>query len=810
MQRFENWQFDTLSFYSGLLLGLGTAYIFLRLLPLLRRYRAKVAGWIRQRVAYLRSGIVLRFRAETAVYANTQHLLANDTGLDALFVSPRLLAPLADPSILPEDRGATELTYLWPEWARCVGLPAPPSMSVNDLLQNGRRVIIAAESGMGKTTLLAHLAHRCATAAEGADAKLLDILPVLLHVAELGLTDAEEVEDAELVLSNALQKRANPLTSPGIKNLLHQKLKAGQVLLLLDGWEALPSPQRPFVAEWLEKLLRKYGQTQTFVAAGLSGHGLLLELNFTWTTLLPWRQGQAEAFAAQTTQALSISKSPRLSYYWQPGQTAVATTLNFALRSITALAQDPKRPLAEYELMQKSLSLLADEQQSDATIMAFWQQLAYMMLNEEKLVLGMTEVTAVAEALATVALAQEADGKIDRGLVNRLQKSVKNTPIFIMWANGRLSCRGVLWRDFLAAGHLVAQGDEVTVATHLHNADWAQVLRFYVAQVNPAQLAKQLLQGQDNSPSREFVFQVASWLPLTAEKGEWRRQTMILLGQMIRSSTSFTNVIRQRALAAMARSNEPGVMKFVSQLLERSDPFLRQLGTSSLAHLGHDQALGLLPKMVTDGDEVVRQTAVYSLLMHQHHPLVEQSLVAALIGNDEEVSRIVAEGLALNGAHGTEILQEALTDDDIQVRRAAVLGFSLLDDLWVEKQLIQVERHDDEWFVRSAANGALETLRGRRKIVKWEPPNPADQRWLTAVFRQNGRIVPDGQAALPFLVQLISESDEPKSRAAAAIFLRHLPALDAIPALETAVRDSDFLVSEAAFTTLCHLRRAYR
>lgn len=805
MQRFLNLQFDTISFLIGLIAGVVLAYGFARLLPWLRRYYARFLGWVRGRISYLRSGVEARFLAETAVYTNSHHLLAQYTDLNSLFVPPRLLAPFEDPSLLPENRGATALTYLWPEWARGMGLPTPPSMTVTELLQNGRRVIVAAEPGMGKTTLLAHLAHRCATAAAQAGATQLgQTLPVLVHVAELGVAAGGEMEDAETILANALQKRANPLTSPGIKDLLHQKLKAGQALLLLDGWDELPAAKRPNVAEWLEALLRKYRNTQTIVAAGLHGHGLLLELDFTWTTLLPWRLGEVESFANQTTQTLSISQSPRLPYFWQPGQTAVTTTLNFALRSLTKLTDDPKRPFSECDLLQQSLGLLASNQLPDPRTIKFWQRLAYTMLQESKLAMGMAEVTAVAETLA-----KEADDQINRNLVGLLQKSIKNTAVFVTWSNGSLSCRGTLWRDFLAAGHLAAQEDESVAAAHLHDVEWAQTLRFYAAQVNPAALAKQLLQGQDTTPSRESVFQVASWLPVSAEKGEWRRQTMILLGQMIRSATSFTNVIRQRAMAAMAHSDESGVMTFVSQLLERSDPFLRQLGTAALARVGQDQAVELLATMATDGDELVRQTAVYGLLLHQHHPLAEQPLLAALLGDDETISRIVAEGLALNGARGVEILKEALTEADIQVRRAAVLGLSLLDEPWVEKQLIQVERHDDEWFVRSAANGALETMRARRKGTKWEPPNPADQRWLTIAFRPDGRIVPDGAAAMPFLVQLISDSDNNKLRAAAATLLSHLPALDAIPALETAARDSDFVVSEAAFTTLCHLRRAY-
>jgi HEAT repeat protein len=805
MQQFQNWQFDTLSFFLGLLLGIAGAYGFLRLRPPLRRQYARLTGWVRERIAYLRSGVAVRFLAETAVYANTYHLLKNKTDLSALFVPPRLLAPLEDPALLPEDRGATAFTYLWPEWAWGMGLPTPPTMTIDQLLQNGRRVIIAGEAGAGKSSLLAHLAHRCATAAaDGADPQLVNILPVLVHVAELSLAADGTGEEAAAVLAGALQKRANPLTSPGIKDLLHQRLNAGQVLLLLDGWDALPVAQRPNVAKWLEALLRKYAQIQTFVAAGLTGHGLLLELDFTWTTLLPWRLGEAETFADQANQVLSVSQPPRLPYFWQPGQKTGATTLNFALRALAKLPDDPKRPLPDHALLQQSLALLVDKTPPDETTHAFWQQLAYKMLHEDKMALETAEVTAVAEALA-----QETDGQINRSLANQLQKSVKNTPIFIVWSNDSLSCRGVWWRDFLAAGYLVAQRDETAMVAHLNDPAWAQLLRFYVAQVDPASLAGQLLKGQDNTPSRESVFQVASWLPLTAEKGEWRRQTMILLGQMIRSATSFTQVLRQRAMAALAQSGEPGVMTFVTQLLERTDPFMRQLGASALAHLGNEQALALLSNMVRDGDEWVRQTAVYGLLRQQHQPLAEQPLLAAMLSDDEALSRIVAEGLALSGAHGTEILQEALSEDDIQVRRAAVLGLSLLDATWVEKQLIQVERHDEDWFVRSAANGALELLRARRKVARWEPPNPADQRWLTMAFRQDGRIVPDGQAALPFLVQLISESDDPKMRASAATLLSHLPALDAMPALETAARDGDFLVSEAAFTTLCHLRRAY-
>ena len=111
MQRFQNWQFDSLSFLIGLLVGLIVAYGFLRLLPWLRRRFAKITGWMRERISYLRSGVSTRFSTETAVYANSQHLLSHKTGLDTLFVAPRLLAPSEDPSLLPENRGGHPVCY---------------------------------------------------------------------------------------------------------------------------------------------------------------------------------------------------------------------------------------------------------------------------------------------------------------------------------------------------------------------------------------------------------------------------------------------------------------------------------------------------------------------------------------------------------------------------------------------------------------------------------------------------------------------------------------------------------------------------
>jgi HEAT repeat protein len=298
-------------------------------------------------------------------------------------------------------------------------------------------------------------------------------------------------------------------------------------------------------------------------------------------------------------------------------------------------------------------------------------------------------------------------------------------------------------------------------------------------------------------------------MALATDEGEWRRQTMILLGQMIRAS-SFTQILRQRALASLVMTGEPGVKTFVDQLLERSDPFLRQLGTMGLPYLvPRGESLTRLAEMVADSDPRVRRTAVYGLAPHQYHAATETPIVQALLSDDESISRLMAELLALNGTRGVNLLKEAARDEDLQVRRAAVYGLATLEDPWVEPFLIDIERHDGEWFVRTAANSGLELLRARKKEQPWQPVQPAKQRWLADYAIANGRTVPNGAAALPYLVQILGDAADASVRAAAAALLGQLPAQVAIPALETAVRESEPLVSEAAFATLCRLRHAY-
>ncbi len=801
-----NWQFDLLSFLLGIIVGVALLLMWQKTRPFWRKQWQQLLRRGYDATARLRTGAEQRFLNDTIQYAQSYHLGRQHGTLDCIYVAPRFLAPQPLGDLEQKPPASVQLNYIWPDLAASVATPPVPEMSLSQLLLNGQRVIVTGEPGAGKTTLLAYVAYLCAAAAQAESYPfLLHVVPVFAHLSELNLAD--NTADPLLPLIQALQQRGSALGRSGIGNLLRHKVKVGNLLLLLDGWDELQD-EKTAVFQWLQQLFTTYPALRALITADLTGFGPLLSLNFTWTTLRPWRLPELEAFAAHWAKA--IANNPLApDRYWLPGRTAQETTLRFWLVAQGTLPAATFQPQRHYDLFAQYLTQFMGEVAENAPqrlLEPFWQRLAYTLLAEKKLSLTADEVA----ALAAETLTQKA-GQVELSTVKALQKATAKSVLFVQNGNGSLRFLNSVWRDLLAAGHLVQHGLAYAAENHIRDEAWAGALRFYVAQTDAVELVKKALKSQVSSPMRDELFRVASWLPEVKELGEWRQQTLILLGQLTRQRT-FAQVLRLRAAAALVQTGQPGTMAFVQQLLERSDAFLRQAGVVALSHLGQNdpqRVVEMLHELLADGDGVVRETAV-SALAWLGLPAAEKPLLAALLEGDDHMRRAAAMGLARNGTPGQEILREATEDEDLRVRRAAAYGLALLEAEWVEPLLMRLERKDREWVVRAAASEALEQMRARQKPAPWEPLPPRGVRWLADYALEEGRSVPEGKAALPFLVQVMSQARKPAVRAAAALTLGQLLDQEAIPALETAVQDQQSEVQDAAFATLCLARRAFK
>lgn len=805
------WQPDLISIVAGILLGILLAFGFQRLLPYLRQLREQSVSRVQETQAWVRAGVEQRFQVETAEYVEGYHLGRPWASLEEIFVTPRVLVPRTAPE--PEDEGEpamAEVARLWPKTAAGVGTPPLPAASVRRLLLNGRRVILSAPAGTGKTTLLATCAHLCATASDtGPYTFLLPLMPVLVHLAELDLTSEAANENPAAALAAALQQRAGPLTAAGVARLLAEKLAAGNVLLLLDGWDELSAEQQKTPAAWLGRLLDQHPALRVIAATGPRGYGPLLNLDFVLSGLEPWRPGQAEELGARWADVFGWSQPPHLDHYWRPGQSPLVAshTLWQLRREGEQAAEMLSRP---GDLFAAALEERLPEPDAETPWLRdaarrLWQELARRVLAEEKLSLSPSEINATIEEIL-----QELEKETRHSAA--LRKTLPPSGLFVQWGNKRISFLSPVWRDFLAGDLLAAEGEQQIVVDHLQDERWQAAVRFYTRRAGGDRLAQWLLDPGTVDPFREGLFQVVSWLPETEDGGEWRRQALVQLGRLI-VRENVPRAVRLRAVAAVAQSGEPGVMTLIKQLLQRSDPELREAAVAALASFDGEETSPLFERMLKDDRAAVRTAAVHALGW-QNHPVSEKPLLMALIGRDEQMSRAAAEQLALKGGEGREILKEAAADEEVRVRRTATHGLMMLDEYWAVALLEKMEVEDEEWAVQSAARVAAEAIADRNREDVWKPETAAGLPWLIQWATKRQESVPAGPLAIETLAQALRGAPEPEVRLAAAGSLATVQIPPAYkPAVREALReafqkDKETAVREAAFAALAQFHRA--
>jgi hypothetical protein len=795
------WRPDWPSLFAGILLGAALLYLFYRFRPRLREIRDSSVNRVQETQAWVRAGVEKRFQAESGRYVARYHLGKPWATLEEIFVPPLLLdgPPVAEPDGPPQP-ATGQLIYLWPELAAHIAIPPPATHTLSELLRNGRRVILSAPAGWGKTTLLAYCAHLCAEAAPGNDHDfLLPTLPLFVHLAELKLPAGED--DPAAPLAAALQQRSTPLTATGLGSLVRQKLAAGDALLLLDGWDELAPGQQENPAFWLQQLLERYPTTRIFAATAATGYGPLLSLEFTLSGLAPWRARQAVALGEKWAGLTASARPPQLERYWQPGDDPLTATLRLwqQLSPSTGRRAEP--------LMERTLRLVAPEKVESPGLAGaaidFWRRLARQLLVEERLSLTAAEVQKQAEeALAA--------NKVS-GQGAPLLQALAESGLFRQWPGGSASFLSPVWRDYLAAADLAANRQIETVTQKLREPYWREAVRFYVGRAGESNLSTSLLQAQRVDPWCDELFRVASWLPETPPEGEWRRQTLIQLGRLI-VDPNLPRPLRQRAVAAITHSGDPGALALLRQLLQRTDSDLRQVAAAALGSIDPELSVPLLEQMLKDQEMPVRLAAVHSLGW-QNSRRGEQALLTALLSGDESVSRAAAQALACNGGDAWDVLADAARDEMPTVRRAAAHGLGLVGNTWAREELHRLER-DPEWAVQSAATQELEEAARRAQEAPWLPTQAGDLPWLVHWAARRKRAAPAGAAAIPVLCEVLASAHHPQDRVAAAESLARVSLVngsreDVEAGLRGAAHnDEDEQVRAAAFATLTLLRRA--
>ena len=121
-------------------------------------------------------------------------------------------------------------------------------------------------------------------------------LPAFIHVADISpnLNKNDRPDEAFTVLVETINTITKGVRVNALSKILADKMAAGLVLLLVDGWDELPANQRPRIAAWLNHLLTQFPESHVIVAAPERGYIDLLKSDFVLSGIMPWRRGQVE------------------------------------------------------------------------------------------------------------------------------------------------------------------------------------------------------------------------------------------------------------------------------------------------------------------------------------------------------------------------------------------------------------------------------------------------------------------------------------------------------------------------------------
>jgi HEAT repeat protein len=389
------WQFDIVSALIGAVAALLLAGLVYRFRDAIRQsWESRVVTPLAEFLQRLQASAGDRYCELVSQWAHSRTMLAPVAPLDAVFVEPRLLAPLSPAQSVIEEESDALLT----------GSQVVP---LHRILGNHRLLTISGAPGAGVSTLLAYAALTSAQAvAENAEVQAIPDpagkrLPFCVILSSMNWEedgpnieseakdrdenegedrDGDENENEAEAGSSSLppldqdegepddegegqnedkdegrrnekdeksREKALPRVSSGIEGListtltvvggnrsmtgvLRQYLEAGKAIVLVDGWDELTPEQHQRAAEWLSETVDATPGTVWLVGTDLRGYAPLTEIGFVPLKLMAWNIEQVELFAKQWLSAYSVDTAEQIS---PAARRQLVTTLRHASRA---------------------------------------------------------------------------------------------------------------------------------------------------------------------------------------------------------------------------------------------------------------------------------------------------------------------------------------------------------------------------------------------------------------------------------------------------------------------------------------------
>lgn len=651
------------------------------------------------------------------------------------------------------------------------------------------------------------------------------LMPVYIHLANVDVKDPEfgkAVDPAE-PLVRAVQRQVGRITASTIPRNLYERLERGGVLLLVDGSDELPDAERGLKLGWLQALMEQYPQNFFIVAGPVVGYGPLVRLGLTPVFLRPWtdldaahaadnwaaawprlagtrRQAAPDVTAAAVVRARTNSRalSPlelTLKIWGNyAGDTAAAGMEGWLRGLITRhLPADQSLDSILPALVQTAALQLDEGIITQAKIESFFVGQPALYISE-----GEAEPEET-EPPPTKGKKSEPAKKEDVSAAAKFLTLLRHSRLLVRYVGGRYQFAHPLLAAYLASLALKNKSD--LLAEKALQPEWSAAVGF-AALHTPVEAAVRARLSAVPDVLHNHVLEIAYWLAYTSGEVSWRNQYLKYLGNLLIAPNQYP-YLRERAAAALLTTRDKNAAVVFRQALRSSQPHLRQTAALGLGAMGSPDMVADIVPLLNDDESDTQLAAGLALGAIGTEEALE-ALVDAFTQGSEQLRQAVAETFASIPDEGYPILYDAIQDQDMLLRRAAVFGLRRARAGWALTAIYRAFLEDSQWYVRSAAQMAFQELQyGGDKGVKGYPP-PDTLPWLAEWAAQRGENLPAGEGANQMLMRALQEG-EPETRQLAAAVIGQMGLATVGKTLYAALRDKQADIRDTAYRALADL-----
>ncbi|MBN1439477.1 MAG: HEAT repeat domain-containing protein [Anaerolineales bacterium] len=814
-----NWQFDPLSFWTGILLAAVAGFFLYRLRHRIAGLREAMGESYRTALEALTTTAAQGYRNDLLLWAQSSHIVSHLFALEEILLPPRLLVPPlpVDPD-QPPEYDAPALFPFSPDWPQLAEAFGGSNIPARHLLTLKTHTLLAGLPGSGKTTVLAALTLEWLKRSLETGPAAAGIPRALFYANAHDLALPGSGKDALPPLAAAVQHYASTLSSSQIPSYIKGSLRGDASIVLLDAVDELPFQAQDAVREWVRDFIAQYPKTRMIVTISPEEVAHWRPMGFAVAAPSPWLPADHRQFMEQwgvRWQELVVSDrktgekpDPALLIGWISRQTLGLSPLDITLRIWAAFSSDLQGTTGasdQQAYISRHLPLAAEEAMA---------QVARAMIVENFSAPTRKQVE-TALALAWPHSEQSLppvedffDAMIARGILRRRPSGRVTFGHLVIAA--RFAARAAAGEGNLSAFFAEAKSPLSDLTTQAVAAT-TDVATLVSARLSPI-IRKEEADGSSGSGSMPPIVEdgwkllkVASWLRDAPPTAGWRVEVFRRLMKTVRTASQ-PFPLRARALCAFLNSRDTSATQLFRQILstEDSDREAQILAALGLGAMADQSAVELLAKQLESDSRELRWAGALALGHIATHAAID-TLGQVLLQGEDDLRRAVAEALALDPIEGHGILREAIQDAELLVRRAAVFGLSRSGQPWALEILERVQIEDGQWAVKSAAAQAVEKLHGEADNPLAVIPQPASLPWLVAFAAERKTGLAPGLPALAMLQRALREG-EPRQRAAAVETLAHLGDPEFIPDLCMGLSDNESFVRSLAFEGLWSLR----